>query len=375
MAEPPPALVRRDEQEPTGFGQPVHGRTGCKTAHLAPAHRHPATPVRAAWYDRKGPAREVLVIGELDRPAPGPGEVLVRVRESAVNHSDTKGRGGARGNLVMPFARIVPHQDGAGVIEAVGEGVPAHRVGERVWLYEAQLERPFGTAAEYVALPAHQAVPLPDGTSFAEGACLGIPAMTAHRCVFADGPVEGKTILVTGGAGAVGHYAIQFARMGGARVIATVSDETQARIAREAGADLAINRREADIATEVAAFTGCASGRGVDRIVEVAFGANLETSLELLNPNGVIATYASDVEPEPILPFWPLVRLDATVRFVLVYAMTRQAHEEAIAALGAALAGGTLKHNVGQMLPLDRIAEAHELVETGRGGGKVVIEL
>ena len=183
-------------------------------------------------------------------------------------------------------------------------------------------------------------MPLPDGTSFAEGACLGIPAMTAHRCVFADGPVEGKTILVTGGAGAVGHYAIQFARLGGARVIATVGSEDQARLARKAGAELAINRRETDIVAAVASFTGSASGRGVDRIVEVAFGANLETSLRLLNPNGVIATYASDAEPEPTLPFWPLVRLDATVRFVLVYAMSREAHEAAIDAIGAALAGG-----------------------------------
>jgi len=331
--------------------------------------------VRAAWYDRKGPAREVLVVGDLDRPTPGPGEVLVRVRASAINPSDTKGRGGARGNLAMPYARIVPHQDGAGTVEAVGDGVPASRVGERVWLYEAQLERPFGTAAEHVALPALQAVPLPDGTSFAEGACLGIPAMTAHRCVFADGPVEGKTILVTGGAGAVGYYAIQFARLGGARIIATVSNDDQARIARKAGAERVINRRESDIATEVASFTGIAAGRGIDRIVEVAFGANLETSLGLLNPNGVIATYASDAEPEPALPFWPLVRLDATVRFVLVYAMSRQAHEEAIAAIGSALADGRLMHNIGRRLPLERIADAHELVETGHGGGKIVIEL
>ena len=206
--------------------------------------------MRAAWYDRKGPAREVLVVGELDRPAPGPGEVLVRVRASAVNPSDTKGRGGARGNLAMPFARIVPHQDGAGVIEAVGDGVPAGRVGERVWLHEAQLERPFGTAAEYVALPAHRAVPLPDGTSFAEGACLGIPAMTAHRCVFADGPVEGKTILVTGGAGAVGHYAIQFAQpRRRARHRHGRQRETRRGSPGRPAPSCAINRREADIAS------------------------------------------------------------------------------------------------------------------------------
>lgn len=322
--------------------------------------------MKAAWYERKGPARDVLSVGEAKPPTPAPGEVLVRVHASGVNPSDTKGRGGARGNSAMPFARIIPHQDGAGVIHAVGPGVPPARAGARVWLYEAQLGRPFGTGAEFVALPAHRAVPLPDAVSFAEGACLGVPAMTAHRCVFADGPVAGKTVLVTGGAGAVGFYAIQFAAHGGARVIATVSSEAQARIARAAGAELVIDRHRAD----VAALAG-----KVDRIVEVAFGANLDTSLKLLKPNGVIATYSSDAEPTPALPFWPLATLDATIRFVLVYAMTRAAHEAAIAAINAGLAEGWLRHNIAATLPLDRIAEAHELVESGRSGGKVVLEL
>lgn len=326
--------------------------------------------MKAAFYERKGPAAEVIELGELERPAPGPGEVLVAVHASGVNPSDTKGRGGARGNVVMPFPRIVPHQDGAGVIEAVGEGVPQSRVGERVWLYEAQLGRPFGTAAEYVALPAHQAVPLPEGVSFAEGACLGVPALTAHRCVFADGPVEGRTVLVTGGAGAVGFYAVQFARLGGARVIATVGSEAQAELARAAGAEVVINRREADVAAAIAA--ACGAERAVDRIVEVAFGANLETSLKVLKPRGVIATYASDAEPEPKLPFWPLVGLDAAVRFVLVYVMGREAHEAAIAAVTDALRAGALLHNIARVLPLDEIAEAHRLVEQGAGGQVVV---
>lgn len=325
--------------------------------------------MRAAWYERKGPAREVLVVGETDVPAPAAGEVLVRVRASAVNPSDTKGRGGARGNGAMPWPRIIPHQDGAGTIEAVGAGVPPSRVGERVWLYQAQWRRPFGTAAEYVALPAHQAVPLPDGVGFAEAACLGIPAMTAHRCVFADGPVAGKTVLVTGAAGSVGFYAAQFARRGGARVVATVGSATQEAVARAAGAELVVNRREADVAAQLKR-----AGIGVDRIVDVAFGANLETSLAVLNPNGIIAAYASDAEPEPRLPFWPLVFLDATVRFVLVYTMTRQAHDEAVAAIGAGLAEGWLEHRIGARLPLDRIAEAHERVEAG-SDGKVVLEL
>jgi NADPH:quinone reductase len=325
--------------------------------------------VKAAWFERKGPAREVLVVGDADRPSPAPGEVLVRVHASGVNPSDTKGRGGARGNTAMPWPRIVPHQDGAGVIEAVGDGVDAARIGERVWLYEAQWRRPFGTAAEYVALPACQAVPLPDGVAFAAGAALGVPAMTAHRCVFADGPVAEKTVLVTGAAGAVGFYAVQFAAQGGARVIATVSNAEQARIARDAGAELVINRRETEVAEAI-----LAAGLRADRIVEVAFGANLATSLKVLAPNGVIATYSSDAEPEPTLPYWPLVLLDATVRFVLVYAITREAHDAAAAAITAALEQGWLRHNIGARLPLERIAEAHERVEAGVAG-KTIVEI
>jgi NADPH2:quinone reductase len=323
--------------------------------------------MKAAWYEKKGPAADVLRIGTLPKPEPVPGEVLVRVRASGVNPSDTKGRGGARGNTAMPFPLMVPHQDGAGVIEEVGEGVAESRVGERVWLYEAQLGRAFGTAAEYIALPAHQAVPMAETMSFEEGACLGVPALTAHRCVFADGAVEGKTVLVTGGAGAVGFYAVQLAKAGCARVIATVSNDAQAETARRAGADLVLDRR-----SDIAAALG---ERSVDRIVEVAFGANLPASLRLLRPGGTIATYASDAEPEPAIPFWPLVGLDATIRFVLVYVMSAQAHQEAIAYVTRAAEEGWLRHNVGAVLPLGRTAEAHALVETGRGGGKVVVEI
>lgn len=324
--------------------------------------------MQAAWYEKKGAARDVLRIGELPKPEPGPGEVLVAVRASGVNPSDTKSRGGARGNLAMPFPSIVPHQDGAGIVEAVGPGVPESRIGERVWLYEAQLGRPWGTAAQSVALPAERAVPMPDGLGFVEAACLGVPALTAHRCVFADGPVAGKTVLVTGGAGAVGFYAVQLAARAGARVVATVGGEAQAETARRAGADLVIDRRRPGLVEAI-------GERSVDRIVEVAFGANLAHSLRLLKPNGTIATYSSDAEPEPALPFWPLVMLDATVRFVLVYAMDGDAHRAAIGHVGRAAAEGWLKHDVGAVLPLDRIAEAHERVEAGGGVGKTVLEI
>ena len=328
--------------------------------------------MRAAWYDETGEARAVLQVGEEERPAAASGEVLVRVRATAVNPSDTKARSG-RGTRPKVFPRIIPHQDGAGVIEAVGEGVDPARIGERVWLYEAQFGRAFGCAAQYVALPAKKAVPLPAGASFEEGACLGVPALTAHRCVFADGPVDGKTVLVTGGAGAVSFYAIQFAAQGGARVIATVSREEQAQAAIAAGAHAVIDRKREDVVERIAAITGAAGGRGIDRVVEVAFGANLPTTLKVLKVGGAIATYASDAIPAPELPVWPLIGLDATLRFVLVYLMDEAAHQAGIAATNAALAAGRLKHQIGARFDLERIADAHEAVESGKVVGKVVI--
>lgn len=329
--------------------------------------------MKAAWYEKKGPAREVLIVGERATPEPAAGEVRVRIHRSAVNPSDTKQRGGARGNVTMPFAFVVPHQDGAGVIDAVGAGVDAQRVGERVWVYEATLGRFWGTAAQFSVVPAHKAVRLPDHTDFDAGACMGIPAMTAHRCVMADGPVAGKTVLVTGGAGAVGYYAVQIARLEGARVIATVSREEQAARALEAGADAVINYRTEDVARRLAELTGAAAG--VDRVVDVAFGANLATSVAVLKPNGVIASYASDAVPEPALPFWPLLAKDITARFVLVYAMSREAHDEAANWITAALERRALKHQFHRTFALDDIALAHEATESMKQVGKVLLAI
>ena len=330
--------------------------------------------MKAAWYERKGAARDVLVIGEMPTPRPAANEVLVEIRASGINPSDTKGRGGARGNSVMPFERIVPHQDGAGMIVAVGEAVPQSRIGERVWVYEAQLGRPSGTAAQYATVPASKAVPLPDNVSFEEGACLGVPALTAHRCVFADGSVDGRTVLVTGGAGAVGFYAIQFAKHGGATVLATVSSPTQAEVAFRAGADFVINRREKDVAAEARRLLSTEE-RCIDRVIDVAFGENLGTTLKLLKPGGVIATYSSDAVPEPVLPYWELVMLNATIHFVLVYVMDEKAHGEAVKLTSAGLRDGWLKHNLAGVFPLERLADAHELVEKGGATGKVVVAL
>lgn len=327
--------------------------------------------MRAAWYERKGPARDVLVVGDMDSPTPGPRQVRVRVHASAVNPSDTKQRGGARGASAMPFPRIVPHQDGAGVIDQVGPGVDPGRLGERVWLYEAQRGTAFGTAAEYVVVPEPKAVPLPDGTSFTEGACLGVPAMTAHRCVYADGSVAGQHVLVTGGAGAVGFYAIQWARLGGAAtVIATVRRPEQVVVARAAGAHEVINYRSESVVDRVRAIVG---SPGVHRIVEVAFGQNLATAIQVIRPNGVIATYSSDQMPEPTLPFWSLLGKDLTVRFVLVYEMPQTAHHSAADAITSALAQGQLRHHVGARFSLAEVALAHEAQESGVLVGKAVI--
>jgi NADPH2:quinone reductase len=298
--------------------------------------------------------------------------VRVRVHVSAVNPSDTKARAGLRVKE-MPFPVVIPHQDGAGVIDAVGAGVDAARVGERAWVYEANLNRPFGTAAQFTCVPAHKAVALPDEADFTVGACMGIPAMTAHRCVCADGPVAGKTVLVHGGAGAVGFYAVQIARLGGARVIATVSRAEQAARAREAGADDVVNYRTEDVVARVQEL--CGAPTVVDRVIDVAFGVNLPANLALLRPGGVIATYASDAMPEPKVPFWPLLAKDLTVRFVLVYAMPLQAHAEAAHFITAALRAGALRHQVHKILPLSDIAAAHEATESMSHVGKVLVHI
>ena len=329
--------------------------------------------MKAAWYETKGPAREVLRVGERPDPQPAAGEVRVRIRMSAVNPSDTKSRGGLRVKE-MPFPVVIPHQDGAGVIDAVGAGVNPARVGERVWVYEANLGRAFGTAAQYTTVPAHKAVKLPAAVGFDVGACMGIPVMTAHRCVFADGPVAGKTVLVQGGAGAVGYYAVQAAKIGGAaRVIATVSRDEQAARAIEAGADAVVNRRSEKVVDAVRRI--CGADMPLDRVIEVAFGANLADDIALLKPTGVIATYASDAVPEPSVPFWPMLAKDLTVRFVLVYAMPQSAHDEAAHWITEQLVAGRLKHQVFQTFPLDEIAAAHEATEAMANVGKVLVAI
>jgi len=329
--------------------------------------------MKAVYYDRKGPAQEVLVLGELPDPEPGPGEVRVKVRFSGLNPTDTKQRSAWDGNKEMPFPRIIPHQDGSGVIDKVGPGVPRSRQGERVWVYEAQRGRAFGTAAEYVTVPAENALVLPEAASFETGACLGIAGMTAHRCLFQDGGIQGQTVLVAGGGGAVGHAAIQLAKWSGARVLATVSRPEQETIAREAGADLVIRRRGEDVALRVRDFT---RGAGVDRVVEVAFEANLDLDRAVLKPNGVISTYSSGpADSAPRIPFAPVMRQGITVHFILVYAMSREAHWAAARDLGAALEAGRYRPHVAGIFALERTAEAHAAQESARTVGKILVGL
>ena len=323
--------------------------------------------MRAVWYAKNGPAADVLTIGEIDRPEPGDGDVLVRVHASGINPIDVKWRRGGR--PVPAGEKLVPHFDGAGVIEKVGRGVPDRRMGERVWLYEANWQRTSGTAAEYTVVPSHLAIPLPDNVDFAGGASLGIPALTAHGCLLQDGPIAGKWVLVTGGAGAVGHYAVQIAKQAGARVIATASDPKKATAARAAGADHVIDYKSEDVTGRVKAIAG-----GVDLICEVALAANFAISVEVLNPGGVLAAYASDADPEPKLPFRKLLYKNILLRHVLVFGLPAAAKERAIADITGGLAARRIKPFIGSHFPLAEAAKAHEAVEAG-ALGKVVLDV
>jgi NADPH2:quinone reductase len=326
--------------------------------------------MNAVWYERTGPADEVLVLGEVPTPNAGPDEVRVKLSASGVNPSDCNRRRGA--GYGMEYPRVIPQSDGAGIVDQIGEGVPPSWLQRRVWLYNGQRGRPFGTAAEYIALAANLVMPLPDLTSFAEGACLGIPCMTAHRCVFADGSVAGQTILVTGGAGAVGHYAIQLAKWGGARVIATVSSALKAEHARAAGADVVINYKTEDVMARILDVTG---GAGVERIVDVDFGANLPVSVAVLQLNGTIAAYASAGNREPTLPYTALSRKNISIRLVVLNSCPLAARRQAQQDITRWLNTGQAVHRVWAQFPLAQTAEAHKAVEAGGKLGTVVVTI
>ncbi len=324
--------------------------------------------MKAALYDVYGAARDVLRVEDVERPAPGPGEVLVKVEFSGINPTDWKSRSGATPRPIDGFQ--IPHHDGAGVIDAVGEGVDPARIGQRVWLWMAAAGSQWGTAAEWAVVPERKAIPLPPGVSAELGASLGVPAMTAHRCLFADGPIEGKTVLVAGGAGAVGHFAIELAKHAGARVVTTVSGPKKAELAAKAGADLVVNYREPDAADQISSFAGPG---GVDHVVELALGANLQLDLAVIaRPDARIVCYAAEAT-DPVLPVRACMNANVFLRFVLLYGVPQEALERAAADITAALADGALTELPVTTFPLDEVAAAQDAVEAGAVGKVLVI--
>ena len=325
--------------------------------------------MRAAYYESNGPARKVLQLGDVETPQAGRGEVRVRLLTSGVNPSDVKSRAGLTRKIAFP--RVIPHSDGAGEIDAVGEGVSPTRVGERVWVWNGQWRRPFGTAAEWIVLPSEQAVALPANVTMDAGACLGIPAYTGYQAVLLARAKEGSTVLVAAGAGAVGHYAIQFAKQRKATVITTVSSPAKAEIARQAGADHVIDYKREDVGERVMAITG---KRGVDAVIEMDLAANARLLPNMLAPNGVVAIYGSGAA-EASIPFQFLLQNSITMQFFLVYLMPQAERERATADITRMLERNELIHNVAQTFDLGDMVAAHEAVESGKAMGNIVVRL
>ena len=327
--------------------------------------------MRAITFSRFGNASDVIEIQEVAKPTAGEGEVLVKVMTSTPNPSDTNKRNGSFPNL-LDDGYVIPHSDGAGIVEAVGSGVSQDLVGKRVWIFNAQYGRRFGTCAEYITLGEEYVVALPDNVSYSQGACLGIPVMTAHRCVNADGDVSGKTVLVSGGAGRVGNYAIQFAKLAGAKVIATIVEERDREVCISAGADAVVNALEEGAAEAILAANG---GERVDRIIEVQFGANLNLNLQIIALNGIIATYNSTIVREPVLPFFQMMYQCPTIPFIIVYAMPLDARAYAIKDITECLEQEKLNIRIAEEVPMEQCDHAHSLIERGEVRGAVVVTI
>jgi len=293
----------------------------------------------------------------------------VKLATSGVNPSDVKSREGRTRKIVFP--RVVPHSDGAGVIDMVGAGVPANRVGERVWTWNAQWKRPFGTCAEHVVLPAAMAVALPDHVGFAEGACLGIPAMTAYHAAAVAEAWAGSTLLIAGGAGAVGHYAIQFAKARGAVVITTVSSPEKAKLAQAAGADHVIDYKRENVGERVMELT---DKGGVDAVIELDLAANAKLLPGVLRPRGSVVVYGTGSIEAQIPAQWLLVSAIA-IKFIFVYELTPAERDAAVGTITRMLAERKLINNVATSYPLDQIVAAHEAVESGKILGNVVVTM
>ena len=322
--------------------------------------------MRAAYYETNGSARDVLRVGEVDTPQPGPGEVRVKLATSGVNPSDVKSRAGLTRKIAWP--RVIPQSDGAGVIDQVGDGVAKSRIGERVWVWNGQWKRAFGTAAEFIALPAAQAAKLPDSVSFEAGARLGIPAMTASHAITLSHAGKGSTLLVSGGAGAVSQYVIQLAKLVGARVITTISSPEKAKAAQEVGADVCIDYKRENVGERVMEITG---KKGVDAIIEMDLAANAKLIPSVLRPKGSVIVYGTT--PEATIPAAFCLTNTIRLQFFLVYELDHAMRERELTAINTALAHGTLKHRVAQPIyALSDIAGAHEAVERGSIGNVVV---
>jgi len=326
--------------------------------------------VKAVWYESIGEAEQVLNYGDLEDPQINDGEVLVKLNTSGVNPSDVKIRAGARGELQFP--RIIPHSDGGGIIVEVGEEVSEDRIGERVWIWNGAFGRAFGTCAELIVLPSSQAVAMPENVSFETAACLGIPASTAYYGIFADGPVKDQTILITGGAGAVGYLGIQLAKWSGAHVISTVSGDDKATVAEAAGADLVVNYKTDDVIKAVNDFT---KGHGVDRILEVEFGGNLSVSEHVIKNNGVIAAYGSVAEANPSVPFYNLMFKSVKLNTYLIYIVADSDRANINQGINAALSDNALTPIIAKSFQLSETVNAHQSVEEGSIIGNVVINI
>jgi NADPH:quinone reductase len=326
--------------------------------------------MRAAWYERQGPAQEVLTVGEMPDPIPGAGEVRIRIAASGINPGDVKKRGNTF-SYGMPYPRVIPHSDGAGRIDKIGSGVPSEWLGRPVWCYGAQSYRPFGTAAEFTVVPLELVAPLPENVAMEQGACLGIPGITAHRAVHVAGSVSGRTVLVQGAAGAVGLCAVQLARRAEARVIGTVRSLADEEPAKNAGAhEVVRNDNEGEFKTRMKEL----APDGVDHIVEVAFGANIASDVDLLKMNGSIASYATNVA-SPVIPFWLMVFKNVRLFFLGSDDFSTEEKITATRDLNAALRGGWSGFEIGERLQLTEIARAHELVEHPTRTGRVVLML
>lgn len=325
--------------------------------------------MRAVWYERTGPANEVLRLGEKPTPEAGPGEVRVKLLASGVNPADGNRRRGQ--GYAMEAAFVIPNSDGAGIVDQVGAGVTKHRTGDRVWLYNGQRNgRNCGTAAEWIALDADLVTALPDNVGFDAGAALGIPCMTAHRCVFGSGPVTGKSVLVTGGGGAVGNYAIQLAAWGGARVLATASPGWQREDATAAGAAHVLDRADPDLALHCLELN---IGKGIDRIVDVDFGGNLPWTKDVVALNGVISSYATRGNSSPMVPFRELMLKNVTLQAVLLPTSPIEGRRQAQTDILKWLQAAPRLHRTVGPFPLAETIAAHQAVEAGGKRGTVIV--